>query len=197
MPGAPIQEKRSYKGPTWVTTLPPWLLFTAVGIALFWLPAAVLNSFVARNYLPSTAWLDASRPYVYLLWSVCGAAYLLFGLIGSKSTGANAYIDAVFITAVAAGLTFIPVTNFVYSGIPAVLASFAGGEVEHSYVVVRADRRSDKWCRTPVELAGMPFMTKLCGVGNEFRAHLSPGQTVVFGGSGTWMGLYVEYMLQP
>ncbi len=35
-------------------------------------------------------WLQASRPYVYLLWAISVAAYFLCGLIASKSFGANA-----------------------------------------------------------------------------------------------------------
>lgn len=196
MHGAPTQDNRPYQGPTWVTTLPPWLLFSAVGIALFWLPAAVLNLFVAGNYLPSTVWLDASRPYVYLLWSVCAAAYFLFGLIGSKSIGANAYVDAIFLTAVMFGFTFVPVSNLVYSGVPSFIASVVGGEVEHQFQVSAVDQAGYKWCHNPLELDGMPFMTALCEA-KEIRSTLSPRQTVAFGGQGTWMGLYVDYMLQP
>lgn len=189
------RQTRPYPGPTWVTTLPPWLLFSSVGIALLWLPAAVINLFVAGNYLPSTAWLEGARPYVYLLWSVCGAAYFLSGLIASKSPGANAYIDAIFITAVAFGFTFVPLSNLVYSGVPSLMAGIAGGGVQHQFRVSANDEPGYKWCRTPLQLAGMPFMTALCDA-QGFRSSLAPGQTVTFGGQGTWMGLHVEY-IQP
>jgi hypothetical protein len=160
------------------------------------MPAAILGLFVAGNYLPSTQWLEAARPAVYALWCICGASYFLCGLIASRNTGANSYIDAVFVTAVATGFTFIPVSNFIYSGIPAVLASVVGDDVQHQFRVSTVDRAGYKWCRNPVELEEMAFMTALCDA-KEFRARLSPGQSVVFGGQGTWMGLYVDYMLQP
>ena len=179
-----------------MTALPPWLLFTAVGIALLSLSVAFLNLFIAGNYLPSAEWLNASRPYVYLLWSVCAAAYFLFGLIGSKSVGANAYIDAIFVTAIMFGFSFVTVSNLVFSGVPSLIASVVGEEVEHQFQVSAVDRAGYKWCRNPLELDGMPFMTALCEA-KDIRSTLSPRQTVTFGGQGTWMGLYVDYMLHP
>lgn len=188
MSGEQTQIKKPYPGPTWLAVLPPWLLFSAVGIALLGLPAAFINMFVPGNYLPSVEWIEASRPYVYLLWAISGAAYFLFGLIGSKSTGGNAYIDAVFITALAFGFFFIPLSNVIYSGVPSLIATVAGGEVEHQFRVSANNRPSDKWCRTPLDLEAMPLMTALCDA-KEFRHRLAPGTAVTFGGKGTWMGL--------
>lgn len=192
MPGADPPTKPPLGNAIWLSRLPRWLLLSAAAFGLLFIPAGILELSLPDRYLPSTEWLRVSRPAVYALWIIWGLSVLfVVGLSDASGT------KRVFVAVGSIALFSSPVGNLVRSNIPALLALMSGGEVEHAYIVVRADRRSDKWCRTPVELEGMPFMTKLCGVSDEFRAHLSPGQTVVFGGSGTWMGLYVEYMLQP
>lgn len=193
MSGEQTQIKKPYPGPTWLAALPHWLLFSALGVALLGLPAAFTNMFVPGNYLPSLPWLEAARPAVYALWFICGSAYFLCGLIASKKSGANAYIDAVFITLFAFGLSFIPLSNMVYSGLPSLMAAVAGSEVQHQFRVSANNLTGYKWCRNPLDLEEMPFMTALCNA-KEFRPRLAPGTTVTFGGKGTWMGLYVEYI---
>lgn len=193
MSGEQTQIKTPYPGPLWLAALPPWLLFSAVGFALLGLPAAFINLLVPGNYLPSLLWLEAARPAVYALWFISGSAYFLCGLIASKKSGANAYIDAVFVTMIGFGLSFIPLSNMVYSGLPSVIASVAGSEVQHQFRVSANNRPGYKWCRNPLHLEAMPFMTALCDA-KEFRPRLAPGKTVTFGGEGTWMGLYVEYI---
>jgi hypothetical protein len=193
MPGANPQSDTPQRGPAWLSRLPPWFLLVGLLFFLLWMPAAFINLFVDGNYLPSVDWLEASRPYVYLLWAISVGANFLCGLIGTKSTGANAYIDAIFITAVAFGLTFIPLSNVVYSGVPSLIAAVAGDKVQHQFRVSANNLPGYKWCRNPLDLEGMPFMTALCDA-KEFRPPLAPGRIVTFGGQGTWMGLYVEYI---
>ncbi|MCB6179857.1 hypothetical protein LHP98_17180 [Rhodobacter sp. Har01] len=164
---------------------------------MLWLPAAILASIIPGHYLPSEDWLRFSRPAAYTLVSVSFVVIFLVGARVSKHTDASAYVDGIFVAGLLVGLFYAPMADLVHKNIPALLAAASGSEVKHSYKVITADRPSDKWCRSPIELEGMPFMTRLCGTGEDFRAHLSPGQTVVFGGKGTWMGLYVEYMLPP
>lgn len=151
--------------------------------------------FIPSHYLPSEDWLRFSRPGAYALVGLSFVWTFLIVARASKHTDANAYVDGIFTAGLLVGLFYAPISDLVHKNVPAVLAAVFGSEVSHSYKVITADRPSDKWCRTPVELEGMPFLTKLCGTGNDFRSRLSPGQTVIFGGSGTWMGLYVEYML--
>ncbi len=93
------------------------------------------------------------------------------------------------------GLCFIPLSNVIYSGVPSLIATVAGGEVQHQFRVSANNLPGHKWCRNPLDLEGMPFMTALCDT-KDIRPPLAPGRTVTFGGQGTWMGLYVDY-IQP
>jgi hypothetical protein len=197
MPGANPQSDTPQRGPAWLSRLPPWSLVVGLFFLLLWMPAAFLAMFIPGHYLPSEDWLRFSRPIAYALVGISFVWTVLVLARGSKHTDANAYVDGIVVAGVILGLFYAPISDLVHKNIPALLAAVFGSEVNYSFTVIAADRPSDKWCRTPVELEGMPFMTQLCGVGNDFRSRLSPGQTVVFGGTGTWMGLYVDYMLQP
>lgn len=150
---------------------------------------------IPGNYLPSEEWLRFSRPAAYALVGTSFVVTALFGARISKHNDANAYVDGIFIAAILGGLFYAPTADLVHKNIPAVLGAVFGSEVRHSYQVISANGQSDKWCRSPVELEGMPFMTELCGKGDEFRSRLYPGQSVIFVGTGTWMGLYVDHML--
>lgn len=149
----------------------------------------MLELLISGTYVPSHEWLEASRPAVYALWMVWGVAVFVI-LVRSYTDASKGAVYAV----VAIALFFAPIGNLVRASIPALIANAYGEDVQHVYKVVRVDRHGSRRCRTPVVLEGLPFMTRLCGVGDEFRAKLSPGQTVTFGGKGTWMGLYVEYI---
>lgn len=190
MPGANASPNPPRSKATWASGLPRWLIWLVVFFGLLFIPAAILELSISGRYLPSVEWLQASRPAVYALWLFWGLAILL--LIG---TAEASYAKRVFVVVGAITIFSPSVGNIVRSNIPALIATISGTDVQHSYEVIRSNGPNDKLCRTPVELTDMPFMTKLCDVGNDFRAQLTPGQTVVFGGKGTWMGLYVEYML--
>jgi hypothetical protein len=193
MPDAPAKSEDQQNRPSWPATVPRWLSITAAVVALLSFPAVILDLLTKDRYLPSSDWLEASRPAVYALWLVWSLALLFVCSVQHKrSTAKGAAV------AVGAILIFFPaVGNLVRTSVPALVATVAGTDVQHAYKVTRADGSGGKICHTPIELAGMPFMTKLCNTGEEFRSRLHPGQTVTFGGQGTWMGLYVEYMLQP
>lgn len=149
----------------------------------------MLELLISGTYVPSHEWLEASRPAVYALWMVWGVA--VFVILVRSNTDVS---RGALYTVVAIALFFAPIGNLVRASIPALIANAYGEDVQHVYKVVRTNGFGGIRCRTPVELEGLPFMTKLCDVGNEFRAKLSPGQTATFGGKGTWMGLYVEYI---
>lgn len=176
---------------SWFIGLPKWIAGTLALIGLLFIPAGILELLISGTYVPSHEWLEASRPAVYALWMVWGVAVFVI-LVRSNTDVSKGAVYAV----VAIALFFAPVGNLVRTSIPALMAKAYGEDVQHEYKVVRTNGFGGKRCRTPVELEDLPFMTKLCDVGNEFRAKLSPGQTVTFGGKGTWMGLYVEY-IQP
>jgi len=187
MPSANLSTNPSPTKATWATGWPQWLVWMVTGVVLLILPAVILEALISDKYLPSIEWLQASRPAVYGLWLVWGLAILLAVLRSGGSVAMRVFVSVVCIA------IFAPsVGNLVRSSIPALIATISGTDVQHTFRVIRADGSSGKFCRTPVELEDMPFMTKLCGVGSNFRASLSPGQTVVFRGQGTWMGLYVQ-----
>ena len=183
-PSPPPTERAS-----WFTGLPKWITASVALIGLLFIPAGILDLLTSGTYVPSHEWLKASRPAVYALWMVWGGAVFVILVRSNTSFSKGAAYSVVAIA-----LFFAPLGNLVRTSIPALVANAYGADVQHVYKVVRANGFGGKRCRTPVELEGLPFMTKLCDVGNDFRAKLSPGQTVTFGGKGTWMGLYVAYI---
>lgn len=191
MPGENLPTAPPPSKANWASGLRPWLAWSVGLVGLLLIPAGILDIALTNSgYLPSAEWLQVSRPAVYALWLVWGVAILF--VVGRS--GASAAVR--LLVAFGCLTLFAPsVGDLVRSGIPALFATISGTEVQHKYRILRAGRSSTKFCRTPVEVEGMPFMTMLCGVGNEFRSHLSPGQTVIFGGKGTWMGLYVDHTL--
>ncbi|MCU0905680.1 MAG: hypothetical protein MUE83_17700 [Tabrizicola sp.] len=168
-----------------------------MAICIFALIAVVLDLMASGRVLPSSDWLHYPRPTAYVVLGAWSILIFLATARVSRHRDASAYVDGVFVAMLVVGFLFIPVSNLFHRTIPAFLATAFGVEVEHSYKVARVSGSSNKWCRNPIEIEGLPMMIDLCDVREEFRTQLSPGQTVTFGGTGTWMGLYVDYMLQP
>ncbi|HMS94998.1 MAG TPA: hypothetical protein PKA03_07225 [Tabrizicola sp.] len=164
-------------------------------IGLVAIIAAFLDLMISGRYLPSRDWLYYSRPIAYVVLGTWFISIFIAMSHVSKHKDTNAYVDGIFMAIIFVGFFLIPVANLFHRIIPAYIASVAGDDVKHSYRVITADGKSDKWCRNPVEIEGMPPMIELCDVTTGFRAKLSPGQTIIFGGQGTWMGLYVDHML--
>ncbi|WP_123876546.1 hypothetical protein [Fuscovulum blasticum] len=160
--------------------------------------ACLLKITISGRYLPSHEWLRVSNLPAYGLGAVwCfSTVYLMFQAnYGEDRKSAEAASPAKFAFMVFGTALFsIIVVDLVRCEFPALIAAVIGGSVEHSYVVVRADERSDKFCRHPIKLKGMPLMKKLCGMPPEFRNQLSARMEVTFIGKGTWMGLYVRDM---
>lgn len=173
--------------------LAAYLATLLIGLVAF--IAAFLSLLISGRYLPSRDWLHYSRPIAYVVLGTWFISIFIAMSHASKHKDANAYVDGIFMAIIFVGFFFIPVANLFHRIIPAYIASVAGDDVKHSYRVITADGKSDKWCRNPVEIEGMPPMIELCDVTTSFRAKPSPGQTIIFGGQGTWMGLYVDHML--
>jgi hypothetical protein len=179
---------------------PRWLRIAAAGMFLMWILGTM--SFIALpRYLPSHAWLQSSEPYITLLSSLAAVLCCYLVLIGLRVQGrasgkrGNPVLQAALLIF---GLFLFqyPIADLMRRGVPALVALAAGDRVEHAFTVGRADGGS-KGCRRKVELDDMPFMTRLCAMPDSLRQQLAPGMPVVFIGTGTWMGLFVEDLRKP
>lgn len=69
----------------------------------------------------------------------------------------------------------------------------AGHPVEHVYVVQDAGRNNSRGCRSAVVIRGLPFPSeRICGVPEELKKTLLPGDSVVVSGYGTDWGLFPD-----
>lgn len=179
---------------------PRWLRAVSAVVFLMWILGGV--SFLALpRYQPSQAWLQSSEPHVTLLSSLAAVlcCYLVninlrhqdrvSGKPGNRAARAALLIFGLF-------LFQYPIADLMRRGVPAVVALAAGERVEHAFIIDRADG-GGKGCRRQVELRDMPFTTRLCAIPEAMRRQLVPGRPVVFIGTGTWMGLFVEDLRKP
>ncbi|MFN6057930.1 MAG: hypothetical protein ACK47C_18055 [Paracoccaceae bacterium] len=183
------------RGPASLANLPPWVFVATLAIGVVALIAVILELMAFGRYLPTRDWLRYSRPAAYAVLSAWFVLIFLVTARASKHRDANAYVDGAFVAILVVGFFFFPVANLFHRSIPAFLDGISMREVEHSYTVHNATGRNDKWCRNPVDLEEMPPMIRLCDIG--FRTSLAKGDTVTFGGFGSWRGLYVNYFVQP
>lgn len=183
------------RGPDFLAKLPPWVFVAALAMSVVAFLATCLDLMASGRYLPSSDWLRFSRPTAYVVLGVWFVLIVLVTARASKHRDANAYVDGVFVAMLLVGFVSIPFANLFHRTIPALLDGISTNETEHIYTVRNATGRNDKWCRNPVELEEMPPMIRLCAV--DFRTALSKGDTVIFGGFGSWRGLYVDYFAQP
>ncbi len=195
MPGATPLIDLQTRGPASLAKLPPWVFVAALAQGAIAFIAVILDHLASGRYLPSIDWLRYSRPTAYLVLSAWFILIFLVTARGSKHRDANAYVDGAFVAMLLVGFFFIPVANLFHRTIPALLDGISFNETEHSYTVLNANGRNDKWCHNPVELEGMPPMIRLCDV--SFRTGLARGDTVTFGGFGSWRGVYVDYFVKP
>jgi hypothetical protein len=195
MPGTNLPTDLQTRGPAFLAKLSPWVFLAALAMGIVAFFSAFLDLMVSGRYLPSGEWLRYSRPTAYVVLSVWFVLIALVAARASKHRDANAYVDGVFVAMLLVGFLFIPFANVFHRTIPALLDGISVNETEHSFTVRDATGPNDKWCRNPISLEEMPPMIRLCDVG--FQTGLRTGDTVTFGGFGSWRGLYVDYVAQP
>ena len=181
---------------------PKWFRLLALFVFSLWVAGVVSAIFMFPRYLPSHGWLRVCEPYATLV----GAAFALFctylaaiGFRHQEQVSGKRRNPVIKAGILIFGLFLFqfPTSDLIRRGIPATYALVAGERVEHTFIIAKADGRGTRYCRHEVEIQGMPFLTRLCGISDTLRAQLSPGMPVTFIGTGTWMGLFVEQVSSP
>lgn len=85
----------------------------------------------------------------------------------------------------------------VSSGVPMVIAMVAGTRTEMEVTVREVPSFSDRKCRPEVRLEGLGIYGHICGMSEEKRSRLSPGDRLIIAGRGTWRGVFVDEVLLP
>jgi hypothetical protein len=181
---------------------PKWFRLLALFVFSLWVAGVVSAIFLFPRYLPSLGWLRVCEPYATLI----GASFALFctylaaiGMRHQEQVSGKRRNPVIKAGLLIFGLFLFqfPTSDLIRRGIPATYALVAGDRVEHDFIIKKADGTGSKYCRHEVEVQGMPFLTRLCGISDTIRAQLSPGMPVTFSGKGTWMGLFVEEIRRP
>ncbi len=181
---------------------PNWIKLLVALIFVLWVVGVFATLFFLKRYLPSHIWLETIEPFATIFSAVaaltCTVLVFLGFLSEERRTGQrkNRFFLA-FTLIFSVFLFYLPTVDLLRRGIPAMIAVAWGERVEHPFVIADPGERSTKWCHQPIELRGMPAMTELCEMPQEFRSQLHSGMSVVFIGKGTWMGLFVEDFRKP
>lgn len=149
----------------------------------------VFSLMFGYTYLPSIDWMDTSKHSQLasgLIMSV--ASFVLLIKANETDEGKLIKIGAILF---APFLGYFVGSTSIAVGVPMVASMVAGHTIELPYEVVRADGNSQKGCRTPIELEGLPFMfDSLCGISNDVRRNVTPRMRIIVGGRGTTMGIH-------
>lgn len=181
---------------------PNWIKLLVALTFVLWVVGVFATLFFFKRYLPSHTWLEAIEPFATIFGAVAALTCTVLAFLGFQSeerrTGQrkNRFFLA-FTLIFCVFLFYFPTVDLLRRGIPALIAVAWGERVEHPFVIADADERGTKWCHRPIELRGMPTMTELCEMPSEFRDQLHPGMPIIFIGTGTWMGLFVEDFRKP
>ncbi|WP_343213950.1 hypothetical protein [Ensifer oleiphilus] len=147
---------------------------------------------VGYHFLPSSEWMSTtSLPGLGAGLVSAGLVLWLF-LKGARMvpiSDMNMAVGAVF----APIFGYLVGKNIVVIAGPMIFALVAGRQVELTFTVARADSDGISRCTSPLELEGLPLVfDTLCGVSEDFRRELEPGQRIVVIGRGTSLGVYAE-----
>ncbi len=180
-----------------IGSAPRWIKYLVVLVFLLWAVGAFADIYFFKRYLPSHVWLETIEPFATILGAVTALICTLCVFLGfrdeERRTGKRTNdVFSIIILIVMVFVLYFPTANLFRRGLPAMIASAWGDQVEHPFVIGDVDDRDRKHCHRPIVLRDMPVTTTLCEMPSEFRAQLQPGMSVVFIGKGTWMGLFVE-----
>lgn len=83
----------------------------------------------------------------------------------------------------------------VSSGVPMVVAMVAGTRTEMEVTVREVASYRTMECGYKVRLEGLGMFGHICGMSEEKRSRLSPGDRLTVVGRGTWRGVFVDEVL--
>lgn len=156
-----------------------FFIFVSAGITIF-------AKMFGHHILPSTEWAGMTR-YLSPLFGVLVAVLVIFFMRATaRLTGGGIGIwKLIGVGFLGFLMGMITVTGF----IPMTARFVAGQETQLVYVVRRASG-IDNRCATPIKLRDLPItFDSLCGFGQNLQRSLTPGQTIIVTGKGTWMGI--------
>lgn len=171
-----------------------WIVGVTAHVGITWILLAFLPMFFQTfgyNYLPSTDWMDTTKPYRLAIGLGMAVILLIFSIKAiDTNKGELRKIGAILF---APFIGYFLGSTPIAVGAPMIVSMVAGHHIELPYEVVRADGHSNRGCRTPIELQGLPFMfDRLCGISDDVRRSFHPHMRIIVEGRGTSMGVHVS-----
>ena len=181
-----MEDKTKAASKRWFTYV-KGTLFLVWGLLTF---LAVFAPIVARGYVPSTNWVEATRSY-RLVAGLIVAALSVFVTIKYQPIGIYRPFK------IAIGILAAPFLGYfigsapILAGAPMLISMIAGHHVEVIYIVDQADGDGGRGCYSPISLHDLPwFFGRLC-VSEALRQELKPNMRIAVEGRGTSLGVYV------
>ena len=175
----------------------PWGRKWAAILLAIWFMLGTLPIFVkmfGNDFVPSIEWVLKSE-IIGIVAGIIGAALMpsivLAGMrkppkIDGKVKKASAVIFAPL-------FGYLLGNTVVVVSVPMMLALIPGHQIELIFTVESGDRGGSRKCRSPLELQELPLLfDEICGVPEDFRQGLVPGQKIVLIGRGTDFGIFVQ-----
>jgi hypothetical protein len=169
-----------------------FLAYATLGV--FFLGCLPLLAYIFRHpFLPSAEWILVIGLYGQIA-GILMAGLMLF-LVGSSvsNIGTGGIVKKIAFVFFAPLMGYALGSCAITLACPLIFALINGGHVEISFIVKRADGMSIKFCTSPVEVEGLPFLfDKICSVSSDVRRNLQAGSHIVVTGRGNSYGVFAE-----
>lgn len=154
---------------------------------------AVIPMLLRSFFLPVHGSAASSQSPLVAAVVLIGVLSGVFLVIAIKPVSSmDSLKDAIVAAAASAFSAFVVYAAF-FAGLPLIYSAVLGNERDVRVVVENPRASSQKSCRHRVELRdSLFFFDSLCGLTEEFRSSLKPGDQLTVSGKGSKFGIFVR-----